>query len=73
MIDAELLEEAKQQTELYTDAVSKGKLSINHVRDILKLNPIEGGDVKFVITPTGAVPVDNLDQYFHSIPEVTHE
>lgn len=40
--------------------VESGKLSLNDIRKYLGMDPIEGGDVKGIMTPTGFVPSELL-------------
>lgn len=53
-----------EQMELFTRAEAWGVLSPNEVRAKLGMAPVEGGDTNFLMTPTGAVPLDRMDLYF---------
>lgn len=58
------IRDATEQMELHTAAVGWGLNTINEIRERLGYPKIDGGDIAFVMTPTGAVPVDRLDLYF---------
>lgn len=53
-----------EQMAYFTKAQAFGNFNVNEIRDRLGMNPVEGGDVNFVMTPTGAVPLDRLNLYF---------
>ena len=53
-----------ERMEYFTKAEGWGILSPNEVRAKLGYAPVDGGDVNFVMTPTGAVPLDRMDLYF---------
>ena len=50
--------------EYYTKGESFGIYSPNEVREELGKPPVEGGDVHFVSTPTGAIPLDRMNLFF---------
>ena len=62
----------QEQAELWTRYVQNGIMTINEVRGALGMMPIEGGDIAFVMAPTGAVPVVDLELYF-KIPQINSE
>lgn len=53
-----------EQMDLYERGIGKGIYSINEVRSNLGLAPIDGGDINFITTSVGAVPVVDLELYF---------
>lgn len=58
------IRDAQEQMNLWVDGTQNGILNINEVRGKLGLAPIDGGDINFVQTSTGAVPVDRMNLYF---------
>ena len=73
------IRDAQEQMDLWKDAVQNGLMNINEVRSKMGLAKIEGGDINYVMTPTGAVPVVDLELYFKlprnntdQIPESAH-
>lgn len=50
--------------EYYTRGESFGIYSPNEVREELGKPPIDGGDVHFISTPTGAIPLESMHRYF---------
>lgn len=50
--------------EYYTKGESFGIYSPNEVREELGKPPVEGGDVHFISTPTGAIPLDRMNLFF---------
>jgi len=58
------IRDAQEQMDLWKIAVQIGLLSINEVRNKMGYADVDGGDIPFVMTPTGAVPIDRLDLYF---------
>lgn len=50
--------------DLLKTLASYGVLTVNECRDILGYPPIEGGDIAFVKTEHGAVPVRDLNKHF---------
>lgn len=61
--------DAQEQMDLWKDAVQNGLLTINEVRAMMGYGPVEGGDIPYVSTPTGAMPVNLLPEYFR-FPQV---
>lgn len=59
----------QEQMDLWKSAVQNGIMNINEVRKLMGLNEIRGGDVNYVMSPTGAVPVVDLELYF-KIPNI---
>lgn len=53
-----------EQMDLWERGIGKGIYSINEVRANLGLAPTEGGDINFITTSVGAVPVVDLELYF---------
>lgn len=60
--------DAQEQMDLWKNAVQNGLMNINEVRSLMGLASVPGGDINYVMTPTGAVPVVDLELYF-KIPE----
>lgn len=56
--------DAQEQMDLWSDGLQHGIYNINEVRAELGRAPIEGGDINTVMTPTGAVPVVDMELYF---------
>jgi HK97 family phage portal protein len=74
------IRDAQEQMDLWAKSVEKGLMTINEIRAKMGLPPIDGGDIAFVMTPTGAVPVTDLELYFQlpsintdKIPPSTHD
>lgn len=77
------IRDAQEQMDLWDKATKGGILTINEVRAKMGLPPIDGGDIAFILSPTGAVPVVDLELYFKlsqpntqgkgAIPEDAHE
>lgn len=72
--------DAQEQMDLWADGLQHGIYNINEVRAELGRAPIDGGDINTVMTPTGAVPVVDLELYFRLpklnvdvIPEDAHD
>lgn len=72
--------DAQEQMDLWKDAIQNGILNINEIRIKMGYKTIPGGDVNYVMTPTGAVPVEDMELYFQlptpnsdKIPESAHE
>jgi HK97 family phage portal protein len=65
--------DAQEQMDLHTDAVQNGIENINEVRAQMGYAPIEGGDINFIMTPTGAVPVVDMELYFRLPRENTDD
>jgi HK97 family phage portal protein len=53
-----------EQMKLFTDAEAYGIMNPNEIRRKLGMAPVDGGDTNFIMTPTGAVPLDRMDLYF---------
>ena len=53
-----------EQMEYFTEGERYGIFSPNEIRAKLGMAPVEGGDNNFVMTPTGAVPLDRMNLYF---------
>lgn len=53
-----------EQMEYFTKAEAWGILNPNEVRKKIGYAPVDGGDTNFIMTPTGAVPLDRMDLYF---------
>lgn len=58
------IRDAQEQMDLWEKAAKTGFLTINEVRAVMGRAPIEGGDIAVIMTPTGAVPVADLELYF---------
>lgn len=58
------IRDAQEQMDLWVSGTQNGIMAINEVRGKMGLNPIDGGDINFVQTSTGAVPVDRMNLYF---------
>lgn len=58
------IRDAQEQMDLWKTAADRGFLTINEVRAMMGKAEIEGGDIATVMTPTGAVPVVDLELYF---------
>lgn len=58
------IRDAQEQMDLWGKAAEKGFMTINEVRARMGMAEIEGGDIATVMTPTGAVPVVDLELYF---------
>jgi HK97 family phage portal protein len=70
----------QEQMDLWKDGVQTGIMNINEVRKMMGLTEIDGGDINFVMTATGAVPVVDMELYFRlpsintdKIPERLHD
>ncbi len=50
--------------EYYTKGEAFGVFSPNEVREDLGKPPVSGGDVHFLNTPTGSIPLDQMQRYF---------
>lgn len=50
--------------EYYTKGEAFGIFSPNEVREDLGKPPVDGGDVHFLNTPTGSIPLDRMQLYF---------
>ena len=59
----EAVESIKQMDDIQTK-VADGRMSINQAREELGLGGVKGGDFPYVMTPTGAVPVDEMDRFY---------
>lgn len=73
------IRDAQEQMDLWKAAIQNGILNINEVRTKMGHSEIAGGDINYVMTPTGAVPVVDLELYFKlprvntdQIPESAH-
>lgn len=69
----------QEQMELWARAVQNGIMTVNEVRNMQGLEMLDGGDIAFVMAPTGAVPLTDLELYFRlaqpntdKIPEELH-
>ena len=51
-----------QQAEIQDRHQKSGRMNINEIRADMGLGPIDGGDVYFVMTPAGAIPVKLLEE-----------
>lgn len=51
-----------QQAEIQDRHEKSGRLSINEIRAEMGLGPIEGGDVHFIMSPAGIVPVKMIEE-----------
>lgn len=60
-VDALLRGDNKTRNQSYAIGIQFGWLSINDVRAMENMNPIEGGDIH--LAPLNMVPVDKLDDY----------
>lgn len=58
-----------EQMDYFTKAQAWGNFNVNEVRARLGMAPVEGGEVNFIMTPTGAVPLDRMQLYFQ-IPQM---
>jgi HK97 family phage portal protein len=58
------IRDAQEQMDLWKDAVQNGLMTINEIRSKMGLPTQQGGDTAYVMTPTGAVPVVDLELYF---------
>lgn len=56
--------DAQEQMELWEKAARMGFMSVNEVRATMGKPAVEGGDIHYVMTPTGAVPLVDLELYF---------
>ena len=56
--------DAIEQMDLWVSAIQNGILAINEVRAQMGKSDVPGGDVNYVMSPTGAVPVADLELYF---------
>lgn len=70
--------DAMEQMDLWAKGTTHGFYNINEVRAELGYAAIDGGDINFVMTPTGAVPVVDLELFFqlphmNEIPEDMHD
>jgi HK97 family phage portal protein len=53
-----------EQMDYFTKGEAWGVFSPNEIRERLGMIPVDGGDTHFIMTPTGAVPIDRMDLYF---------
>jgi HK97 family phage portal protein len=53
-----------ESMEIFTRAEAWGIMTPNEVRSRLGMAPVDGGDTPFIMTPTGAVPLDRMQLYF---------
>ena len=53
-----------EQMNYFTKGQAFGNFNSNEVRAKLGMAPVEGGDINFIMTPTGAVPLDRMQLYF---------
>jgi HK97 family phage portal protein len=51
----------KTQGEYYDKLIAKGVLSINEVRSLENMNPVEGGDARLV--QVNQIPLEHMDEY----------
>jgi HK97 family phage portal protein len=58
------IRDAMEQMDLNKIAVTNGINTINEIRERAGYPKIDGGDVAFIMAPTGAVPVDRMDLFF---------
>lgn len=56
--------DAIEQMDYFTKGEAWGVFNPNEVRSKLGMAPVEGGDTNFIMTPTGAVPLDRMQLYF---------
>jgi hypothetical protein len=56
--------DAIEQMNYYTKGQAFGNFNTNEIRAELGMAPVEGGDINFIMTPTGAVPLDRMNLYF---------
>lgn len=64
--------DAQEQMELWVDGTQNGIMNINEVRGKMGMAPVDGGDINYVQTATGAVPLDRMNLYF-ALPKVNAE
>ncbi len=69
----------QEQMDLWKTAIQNGVMNINEVRKLMGMNPTDGGDINYIMSPTGAVPVVDMELYFRlaqantdKIPESMH-
>lgn len=53
-----------EQMDYYTKGEAWGIFTPNEIRAKLGMAPVDGGDTPFIMSPTGAVPLDRMDLYF---------
>jgi len=58
------IRDAIEQMDLNKIAVNNGLNTINEIRERMGYPKIDGGDIAFIMAPTGAVPVDRMDLFF---------
>jgi len=58
------IRDAQEQMNLWVDGTQNGIMNINEVRSKMGLIPVDGGDINYVQTATGAVPLDRMNLYF---------
>jgi hypothetical protein len=58
------IRDAQEQMNLWVDGTQNGIMNINEVRSKMGLVPVDGGDINYVQTATGAVPLDRMNLYF---------
>lgn len=70
----------QEQMDLWKSAVQNGLMTINEVRKLMGYSEMDGGDIAFIMSPTGAVPVVDMELYFRlaqpntdKVPEHFHD
>lgn len=56
--------------EIFTSAVNHGIYTINEVRAKLGLSPIPGGNTAFILSPSGAIPVEKLVEMWEQLDQL---
>lgn len=56
--------DAIEQMDLYKTSIGWGVLNVNEVRSRLGMAPVEGGDINGIMTPTGFVPLNALEDSY---------
>ena len=62
--------DSQELMSIFTSAINHGIYTINEVRAKLGLSPIKGGDVAFVLSPSGAIPVEKLVELWEQLDTV---
>lgn len=55
---------------IFTSAINHGIYTINEVRAKLGMSPIPGGDVAFILSPSGAIPVEKLVELWEQLDQI---